>query len=98
MASAQIGNIHGVAAASVGNQTLGSANFIAPNVNGGSNATTGLNMNNVITNAIADTRLNAIASGFYGVTQGTALRTNTMSYNDKMFAIRTNDFAASIKQ
>lgn len=93
----QVGNMHGVAASSVGNVVL-NQNNVATNVNGGTSSFSGLDMDNCDTIAAMDTRLGAIDGTFYNATQSTALRTNTLSYNDKMYAIRLNDFPGTIKQ
>lgn len=85
----QIGNLAGVAACSVGD-----AGQNRSNMNGTtSGQDVGLDMDNVDTIATMDSRLATIDSSFY-----TASRLAGLTFNDKVYAIRLNDFANTIKQ
>lgn len=89
MADQQLGNNLGVAAASIGD---GATN--RSNMNGGtSTPPTALDIDTADNIAAMKTRLAAIDGTFYSTA-----RLNTMTYNDMVFAIRTEDNASTIKQ
>lgn len=89
MADQQIGNQLGFAAVSIGNGSTNKANM-----NGGTGAPdAALDIDTTDNIAAMKTRLAAIDAGFY-----TTARLNTMTFNDMVFAIRTNDNASTIKQ
>lgn len=84
----QVGNVHGFAATSVG---VGPGN--RTNLNGGNvNSDTGLFMPGYTMSSV-DTSLISIDAGFY-----TARRLETMTFNDKIYAVRVAQYASSIKQ
>lgn len=85
----QIGNLSGVAACSVGDAGQNRSNING--TTGGQDA--GLDMDNADTIATMDSRLNTIDSGFY-----TTAKLAGLTYNDKLYAIRLNDYANTIKQ
>lgn len=89
MADQQIGHNLGFAAASIGDSATNRSNM-----NGGtSTPPTGLDIDNMDNIAAMKTRLAAIDGTFY-----TTARLNTMTVNDMVYAIRTNDNASTIKQ
>ena len=91
MPQAQIGHIMGFVAANVG---TGASLGNKTNLNGADvSASAGLDNDNMDTVTTMDTRLIAIDATFY-----TQTRLDTMTYNDKVFAIRTNDNPLTIKQ
>lgn len=75
----------------VGMIDVGASNAANTQQNGGSGPQTGLNSANLDTISALRARLAAISAGTY-----TAAYLNRMTVNDMLYAVRLNDFAASI--
>lgn len=86
MADQQLGNIHGVAAAHVGDSDT------KTNINGSNVPGAGFYDADQATIDAMRTRLAAISAGEY-----TAAKLNTMTVNDMAYAIRLNDSPDTIK-
>lgn len=86
MADAQIGNLHGVNAAHVGDADT------KTNLNGGTDVQVPWTDTDLVSISAMRTRLAAIDADYY-----TAARLNNMTYNDMVYAIRVNDSASTVR-
>jgi hypothetical protein len=89
MADQELGNLLGFAAVDVG----GSGNRSDINGGGDESQQFGFFSNDMSNIGALRGRLTTIDSGFY-----TTARLNSMTKNDMVFAVRTNDYASTIRQ